>query len=185
MLHHLTCERCGTSFDCRHNDVRQWPPLPKFCSGSCASLTAWDRRGRKPPQERFWAKVQKTDTCWLWMAVRHHAKSYGQFKYEGRMVQAHVLAYTWLAGPVPKGLELDHLCRVRWCVNPAHLEPVPPLVNGLRGIGPHAVNARKTSCIHGHPFDEANTYIGTNRHGRPTRVCRICRREVDRRRRHD
>lgn len=78
---------------------------------------------------------------------------------------AHRRAYVAARGPIPAGLELDHLCRLRRCVNPDHLEPVTHAENMARSSG-----ALKTECIHGHPFDEANTY----RRPDGTRDCRAC-----------
>lgn len=123
-------------------------------------------------EARFWAKVEKTDTCWLWTA--HMARDgYGQFWAGKKLVRAHRYAYELLIGPIPKGLTLDHLCRIRHCVNPADLEPVTHRENILRGEGWSGLKARQTECIHGHPFDEANTYR------RPTtgRQCRACNRK--------
>lgn len=118
----------------------------------------------KPPADRFWPKVEKTDDgCWLWTASCD-TKGYGKF-YDGERL---VCAYRWswidANGPVPDGLELDHLCRERRCVNPAHLEPVTHAENRRR--------ARKATCVNGHDYDEANTYI--SRGGR--RSCRACNR---------
>ena len=88
---------------------------------------------RKSISERFWEKVDKTATCWLWRAsIRNHG--YGRIKVNGRAEQAHRVAYELLVGPIPEGLTLDHLCRVRLCVNPAHLEPVTQKVNIRRGL---------------------------------------------------
>lgn len=83
----------------------------------------------------------------------------------------HRLAYEALVGPIPAKMDLDHLCRNHACWNPEHLQPVPHRVNILRGRGPTAVNARKARCIHGHPLDEANTYVNP----RGTRECSTCR----------
>ena len=86
------------------------------------------------------------------------------------MVAAHRFSYEERVGPIPEGLELDHLCRVRHCVNPAHLEPVTTRENVLRSRGnPFTVNALKTHCVNGHPFDEANTYYFGK-----WRQCRAC-----------
>lgn len=130
---------------------------------------------RKSPEERFWAKVQKTETCWLWTGAKE-TRGYGHFTLGGRtdrrIVKAHRYAYELLVGPIPEGLTLDHLCRVRWCVRPDHLEPATNRENQLRGDGQGGRNARKTHCPKGHPYDEANTYIDSL--GR--RVCRQCRR---------
>ncbi|MBO0885095.1 MAG: HNH endonuclease [Mycobacterium sp.] len=87
---------------------------------------------------------------------------------------AHRIAYTWLVGPIPEGFDLDHLCRVRSCVNPAHLEPVPRRTNLLRGRTIPAANAAKTHCPHGHPYDDTNTV--RNKTGR---LCLACRRARD------
>ena len=105
-----------------------------------------------PVLDRFWAKVQQTESCWLWTAARDH-RGYGEFRVElppARPAKAHRFAYETLIGPIPDGLELDHLCRVRNCVNPEHLEPVTGRVNTLRGESPAAQNARKTHCVRGH-----------------------------------
>ena len=89
------------------------------------------------------------------------------------VTKTHRVAYAFLVGPIPEGMTLDHKCRVRCCVNPDHLEPVPQPVNVLRGESPSAKNARKTHCSHGHAFIEANTYI-TIRKGQRQRRCRTC-----------
>lgn len=81
--------------------------------------------------DRLWSKVNKTDTCWLWTAATE--KGYGLYRHDGRLSKAHRVVYELLVGPVPTGLDLDHLCRVRNCVNPAHLEPVTRAVNLRRG----------------------------------------------------
>lgn len=125
-------------------------------------------------EERFWPKVDKTshpDGCWLWTGAK--IKDYGIIHVRGRKnVRTHRVAYELLVGPVPDGLELDHLCRNPPCCNPAHLEAVSHKVNSLRGESPWARNARKTHCKRGHPFDEANTYVRTT----GDRACRKCQR---------
>lgn len=111
--------------------------------------------------------------CWLWTGARS-SNGYGAVSIGGRVVGAHRAVYELLAGPIPAGLQLDHLCRVRRCVNPAHLEPVTARENQLRGV-----HGLKTHCPAGHPYDEENTYIHP---GRGVRDCRLCRRESARRR---
>lgn len=90
------------------------------------------------------------------------------------MVAAHRLAYEELRGPIPSGLELDHKCRVRGCVNPWHLEPVTTAENIRRGIGRPAENARKAVCLRGHPLSGDNLYRSPS--GLGGRRCRSCRR---------
>lgn len=130
-------------------------------------------RTRKPLEDRFWIKVEKTETCWLWTAATVKG-GYGTIRIGGvgsPMESAHRVAYELLVGPIPDGLHLDHLCRVRRCVNPAHLEPVTCAENLLRGESFSAVNAVKTECLRGHAFTEENTYY-TGR----GRDCRTCKR---------
>lgn len=140
-------------------------------SGSCSGKAA-DAPVAASVLERFWAKVERVESseCWLWLACQD-GKGYGLF-WVGRYVRAHRFAYELLVGPIPEGLQLDHLCRVRHCVNPAHLEPVTNRENVLRGEGLPAQAARKTHCPHGHPYDEANTLGRSD----GSRVCRTCNR---------
>lgn len=120
--------------------------------------------------ERFMAKVdRRPDGCWVWTACRVW-NGYGQFRVAGKTVYAHRFAYELLVGPIPDGLELDHLCRNRACVNPSHLEVVDSRTNTLRGDGPAAQNARKTHCAHGHELTLENIW----RSGRNSRLCRAC-----------
>jgi len=126
--------------------------------------------------KRFWDKVDRGSDakCWWWMASLNRY-GYGQFRLGSQVCLAHRLSWELVNGnPVPAGKVLDHLpvCRNRQCVNPAHLEPVTPLVNTLRGEGPTAINARKTHCIRGHEFTLENT--GRDR---GQRFCRTCREQ--------
>jgi hypothetical protein len=126
-----------------------------------------DLRRKGTAEERFWRFVTKTDSCWLWTGRLNHA-GYGIFAItSGRTVRAHRFSYELIYDAIPEGAELDHLCRVRDCVNPNHLEPVTHLEN-VRRSGP----ATRTTCSHGHPLDDDNVYRdpGGNRH------CRQCGR---------
>lgn len=108
--------------------------------------------------------------CWRWTG-RPTTKGYGRANYKPlgyRDAGAHVVVRHLLVGPTPEGLELDHLCRNRWCCNPDHLEPVTHAEN-MRRSGP----AQKTHCLNGHEYTPENTYIRPN--GR--RDCRACIRE--------
>lgn len=134
---------------------------------------------RLPP--RFWAWVlvephdQLPSECWTWLGPRDPA-GYGQTPHQGDMFKAHRLAWLVLVGPIKKGLHLDHLCRNRACVRPAHLDPVPQRENTLRGIGPAADNARKTHCPYGHNLSGPNLRITK----RGNRECIECRRAWNR-----
>lgn len=142
-------------------------------------MTAEERFTRS--RARFWTlviKPESTDGCWHW-AGTENGRGYGKIWFLGRQWLAHRLAYEFLIGPL-NGHPLDHLCRNRICVNPAHLEPVSILVNVLRGFAPSAQNARKTHCHRGHEFSLENTRRAERR-GRPTRHCRTCDRERFRR----
>jgi hypothetical protein len=135
---------------------------------------------------RFWAKavVDEATGCWLWTA-QIAVDGYARFKHRFRTNLAYRLAYEVLAGPVPDEQQLDHLCRVRRCVNPAHLEVVSQQENILRGEGLAAQNARKTECLRGHPLhgENLNLYSFIRPNGRPStqRRCRACQRERCRR----
>lgn len=124
----------------------------------------------RPQAERFWEKVDKTENCWLWTACIKHG--YGQFMVRRRSVMAHRWSYEHVNGPIPEGLDIDHLCRVRNCVNPAHLEAVSRRVNVLRGYGACAQFARKNACSNGHPYTEENTFYRSD----GGRRCLICRK---------
>ena len=126
---------------------------------------------------RFWVKVDKSGTngCWLWTA-KINRYGYGDFGLKKRLVKAHRFAYTVTRGPIPDGLTLDHLCRVRNCVNPNHLEAVTQRVNTLRSESLSAQRARRTHCPAGHPYDEANTYVTKKNE----RMCRACHRDRER-----
>lgn len=135
----------------------------------------WDGRRATPENvaERFFAKVDKTDDCWLWRGGTG-GNHYGKFRpYPGaKHTSAHRIAYELIVGPIPAGLHLDHVCQNPQCVNPAHLEPVTAAENRRRQ------SARQTHCRRGgHPLSGSNLYVGKD--GR--RYCRRCRRDAQRR----
>lgn len=108
-----------------------------------------------------------------WISSLSGPRGYASIKDGPTKKRMHRVVYEHLIGPIPVGLELDHLCRVRNCVCPFHLEPVPQRTNLMRGFSPTAINARKTHCPNGHSYTEENTYRPP---GRPMRVCRTCAR---------
>ena len=130
--------------------------------------------------ERFkkYASVPDIEGCMIWTGNRH-SEGYGTLSVsipkKRTMKYAHRLSYEHFIGPIPAGLHIDHLCRNRPCVNPTHLEPVTCRLNLLRGIGHAAVQAKRTHCPKGHPYDGDNliTFEGH-------RQCRECHREFDR-----
>lgn len=119
--------------------------------------------------------VEREDThCWEWQRAISGDTGYGSLWHEGRVRGAHRVFYEDLVGPIPDGLEIDHLCRNRRCVNPGHLEPVTHAENMRRG----AV-ATATHCKNGHEFTPENTYGRQDDHG--DRQCRTCARLRQRR----
>lgn len=113
-------------------------------------------------------KIAMEPGCWRWMAAVDD-KGYGRVGFEGAVRLAHRVVYALFRGPIPDGFTLDHLCRNRACVNPAHLEPVTSRENTVRGMGPTAINTRKTQCPRGH-----TDYVArTSEPGK--RKCRTCR----------
>lgn len=148
----------------------------------------------RPLLERFdesWAPVAGPleTPCWNWTSGIHSRDGYAIFNApptgqvpEGRAprYKGH-RAYKWRweheHGPVPDGLELDHLCRNRACVNPEHMEPVTHEENNRRSLSPTAINARKAHCPAGHPYAEDNL-----RSGQTGRKCRACERDSARER---
>jgi hypothetical protein len=141
-------------------------------------------RQSKPParratfRERLLGRCLIDDRgCWVWTGVTENG--YGRIRVNGRNVLTHRAAYEMFIGPIPEGLDLDHLCRNRSCANPFHLEPVTRGENSRRGVAGQVAAERqraKTHCPSGHPYDEANTFIARN----GWRQCRACRRERER-----
>lgn len=134
------------------------------------------RRSGRTPVERFWLKVERGtgDQCWNWLGAKN-SYGYGNFWTGTVYTAAHRFSYELEHGSRPDDV-LDHLCRNRGCVNPAHLESVTNRENILRGEAPAALNARKAHCPAGHPYD----YVRVTRYG-SGRDCKTCKREALRR----
>jgi hypothetical protein len=123
------------------------------------------------------ASPEPNTGCWLW-TEGDNGRGYGRVCRDNRMRQAHRVFYELLIGPIPEGHELDHTCRVTFCVNPAHLEPVLHKINVQRGVTGIVCGERqrsKTHCLRGHEYSGPNTII--SKLGR--RSCRECRRLSD------
>ena len=118
--------------------------------------------------KRYWSYVNKTPGCWLWTGKPNDHKGYGRIKIGSRYIYAHRYSYELVNGEVPQGLELDHLCGVRNCINPEHLEAVTHKVNMER-----SKHATRTHCRHGHSYSGDNLYI--NPAG--SRACRACHKK--------
>lgn len=173
----VVCWTCGGTFCAWPNKVRSG--RAKFCSPSC-------RNGYcRPMAERLWPKIDKNGPvpeyapelgpCWIWTGACS-ASGYGHLGaggHDGKTILAHVVVYEQCVGPIPDGLELDHLCRVRRCCRPDHVEPVSHQINVLRGASVAAVHAQKTHCANGHLFDDKNTRYSN---GGRWRACRACDR---------
>lgn len=121
-----------------------------------------------PLEQRFWAKVNKTKTCWLWTATK--CSGYGNIWVNGKNVPAHRVSLFLLNIDIPKGMVVDHICRIRACVNPDHLRIVDMKTNALENsVSPVAINNKRITCKNGHLFDRINKC-----NGRLYRSCRAC-----------
>ncbi len=147
-----------------------------FCVAHYHRLVRYGDPTFSPPRptrsaaDRFWEKVEKTDGCWLWRGALS-PQGYGVFRRGQRdNIASHRMAYELAVGSIPEGLHLDHLCRVRACVNPAHLEPVTTAENNRRS------GVAVTHCPKGHEYTPENTII-EKKSG--SRHCRVCKRAAD------
>ena len=157
------------------------PTIRGYCKRCYYRLRARGELTVLTTEERFWLKVDKAGPlptwapflgpCWLWTgaATRPPPLGHGRF-YAG--TKNGVVASRWShehhIGPIPDGYEEDHPCRVRLCAHPGHHEAVTPEENNARGMGPTALNARKTHCDKGHPLNA-------------DRACQVCRNETKKR----
>ena len=134
----------------------------------------------KTLEERFWQKVQKTESCWLWTGAK--SVGYGRIgagRKTGKLLFAHRLSYEMHLGLIPDGLVIDHLCRNPSCVNPAHLEAVSVRTNTLRGISPTVLVYHKEVCSNGHDLSKDGSCIIYNNGLR--KRCKTCCSNAQRR----
>lgn len=162
------------------------PKMGRFLKGHYArsldpiARSALGRMGRAAQPtpstvERFWPRVRKSEECWEWTGPRNN-HGYGTLRHNGRDALAHRVSYELNIGPIPDGLQLDHLCRNRGCVRPDHLEPVTNRENALRGEAPAIRIRRSGACARGHEANAENRYYWPD--GRS--YCRVCERERER-----
>lgn len=160
-----SCEICHVDMVKKPKETHVAWAKRRFCSHRC------NGRSMKPvinDEARFWSMVDKTENCWLWQGALR--RGYGQYRLWGRSWGVHQIAYKLLRGEIPETMTIDHLCRVKNCVNPEHME----LVTG--GENTRRANATRTHCKRGHEFTPENTVqlpLG--------RGCRTCRLETSRR----
>lgn len=128
--------------------------------------------------ESFWKKVDQNGPgeCWSWKACKNR-DGYGTVRFLGVSRLAHRIAFLLVRGEIPKGMQIDHVCRNRWCVNPLHMDIVTSSENTKRARPWHPELA-KTHCPKRHPYDDKNT----KRDRRGHRFCRACHAEDQRRR---
>lgn len=166
--HPKVCIGCGADFDAL--------PASVYCSRGCGSRHATPRRD---PLDRFHEKyIVTSESCWEWTGARNR-DGYGWFLLDGRAIGAHVASWRLIRGDTPEGMELDHICRNRACVNPDHLDPVPHIENVRRGNTADVMNGTRDRCKRGHLFSE-HMYISP----KGFRTCRECKRLAERRRYH-
>jgi hypothetical protein len=159
----FVCPFCQTT--------REWTPSLMRGIRTCGAHDCRLRWANIRTRERLHRSLKPDGSgCLIWQGSKSD-HGYGHITWMGRPTYVHRVMYELYVGPIADGLELDHLCRVPSCANPAHLEAVEHKVNSLRGISPRAMQARQTHCIHGHRFDRANTYLTKN----GQRQCRQCK----------
>jgi hypothetical protein len=125
-------------------------------------------------EESLWARIEPDGICWRWAGATFKKGGYGQIGWKGRTRKVHQVVWELLIGPIPEGLEPDHLCRVRVCCNPDCIEWVTPEENKRRmhaARGTQNWNGAKTHCPQNHEYTPENTGVSRGR-----RYCKTCNR---------
>lgn len=161
---------------CKVDGCSDIPRARGFCMPHYKRWRRWGdpnvRRPRRPYAESFEMYARRGPDCWEWTGtVGNH--SYGIITSGRQSKLAHRWSYEHHTGPIPQGLVIDHLCRNRTCVNPAHMEAVTNEENLRRGEGYGIQNGMRSTCIHGHEYTPENTYTDPQGGIR----CRACSRE--------
>lgn len=164
-----------------------WCSNPQVGRGYCKSHYArWYRHGDPLLGRRYYAKGSELDRiktfydvdsngCWIWNGAKSKTGHGNWLASDGKHYPAYRRLYEMTIGSVPKGLQLDHICRIPSCVNPNHLEPVTAKENQHRSpITLASINISKTHCPMGHEYTIDNTYYRPKNRGRK---CRRCNRE--------
>lgn len=178
----VTCQHCGGDFEVLLSVLELGGG--KYCSPTCYFATKMGYVMR-PVDERFWAKVNQprdattgepdADACWLWTAYVDRQTGYARFNVQRKVWSAHRWAYLRFVGSITRGYVLDHLCRVRHCVNWHHLEPVIHATNVRRGKAPNVLLNQAGQCRRGHEASDENVYRRQATGG--IVHCRPCRNE--------
>lgn len=166
----MDCRQCGKEFTPRER--KKGPKFGFYCSRQCF-FEHRRRRLKEFDVSKFWSNCEKGEMheCWPWRGRLYGG--YGKYGFAYRQFLAHRLAFILTHGSIPSGLTLDHLCRNRACINPAHLEPVTLAENVLRGESPPTKNRERTHCLNGHPLSGSNLYFyGPMKNWRGCLTCR-------------
>lgn len=172
-VRHLKKKKCGTCYvrERRGGTARRRVTLDPEIAALLLPMP-----GTRPSfAERVFTYVDAFGDCWEWTGATKDG--YGVVGRGGRAAgneQTHRAVWQMLVGPIPEGLELDHLCRNHSCCNPDHLEPVTPAVNKARGFGISILYSKRETCAFGHPLDGRTR---DSKSGKQIRYCKTCKRE--------
>jgi HNH endonuclease len=165
-----SCEYCGCKLVRRPKECPGAFPKRRFCSKLCAGASRRENLAAKIVRLTL---IDPNTGCWICVAGKN-AYGYGVMHANGRTIQAHILSWTLKYGPVPKGMELHHMCENKLCCNPKHLEPITRAAHLMRSRRSLAfINKHKTHCKHAHEFTPENTLLS---HDGKQRRCKACAR---------